>query len=52
MQKGNIPTDIAPGVDEKTGVICLVIKFTPRLTVIKMSQMAHFLHFLLMTAKK
>ena len=35
MQKWNIATDRAQRVDEKNGVICLVM-FTPRLTVIKM----------------
>ena len=29
-------------VEQKSGVICLVIMFTPRATNIKMSQMAHF----------
>ena len=32
-------------IDEKNGVICLVIMFTPWFMVIKMSQMARFLHF-------
>ena len=39
-------------VDDKNGVICLVIMFIPRIMDIKMSRMAHFLHFLLMTPKK
>ena len=55
MQKFNIPTDKAQRVDEKNGVICLVclvMMFTPRVIVIKMSQMAQFLYFLLMTAKR
>ena len=52
MQKWNTLTDRAQRVDEKNGAICLVIMFTLRVTVIKMSQMAHFLHSLLMTAKK
>ena len=43
--------DRAQREDEKNGVICLVIMFTPRVMVIKMSKMAHFLNFLLMTAK-
>ena len=34
MQKWNIPTDIIQRVDEKDGVICLVITFTPRVIVI------------------
>ena len=51
MQKWNIPTDRAQGVDEKNGVVSLVVIFTPRVMVIEMSKMAHFLHFLLMPAK-
>ena len=43
--------DRAQREDEKNGVICLVIMFTPRVMVIKMSKMANFLYFLLMTAK-
>ena len=43
--------DRAQSVDEKIRVICLVIMFTPRVEVIKTSQAAHFLYFLLMTAK-
>ena len=31
-------------------VICLVVMFTPRVRVIKMSQIAHFVYFLLITA--
>ena len=50
MQKWNIATDRAQRVDEKNGVIRLVM-FTPRLTVIKMSKMACFMYFLLDTAK-
>ena len=38
-------------VDEENQVICLIIMFTPRVTVINMSQMAHVLYFLLMAAK-
>ena len=34
----NIPTDRTQKVDEKNGVICLVIMFTPRVMVIKMSR--------------
>ena len=37
-------------VDEKNGVIRLD-NFTPRVMVIKMSKMAHFMYFLLNTAK-
>ena len=51
IEKSNIPTDRAQRVDEKNGVICLFIMFTPRVIVIKMSKMAHFLYFLLMAAK-
>ena len=37
MQRINLPTDRAQGVDEKNGAICLVIiMFTSRVTVIKM----------------
>ena len=50
MQK-SILTDRAQTVDEKNEFICLVIVFTPKVTVIKMSEMVHFLYFLLMTAK-
>ena len=42
----------AQRVDEKNGVICPVIMFTPNVIIIKMSKMALFLHFLLMAAKK
>ena len=42
--------DRAQRVDEKNGIIYLVM-FTPRVMVIKMSKMAHFLYFLLDTAK-
>ena len=51
MQKRNIPTVRAKREDEKNGVICQVIKFTLRVTIIKMSQLPIFLYFLLMTAK-
>ena len=50
MQKWNISTNRAVSVDEKNGVICLVM-VTPRVMVIKMSKMAHFMYFLLNTAK-
>ena len=39
-------------VDDKNGVICLVIVFTSAVMVIKMSKTAHFLFLLLMAAKK
>ena len=38
----------AQRVDEKNGVICLVM-LTPGVIVIKMSKMAHFLYFKLIT---
>ena len=44
--------DSAQRVHKKNGVICLVVMFTPRIRVIRMSQIAHFLNFLLITAKK
>ena len=37
MQKSNIPTNTAQRVDRKNGVICVVIMFTTRVMVIKMS---------------
>ena len=51
MQKGNMPTDKAQRENEKIGIIYLGIIFTPELTVIKMSKMAHILYLLLITAK-
>ena len=45
MQKLNIPIDRVQKVRKENGFICLVIMFTPAVTVIKMSKMAHFLHF-------
>ena len=51
MQNQNIPTDRAQKLDGKNGTICLVIMFTPRDMGIKMSKMANFLCFLLMTGK-
>ena len=50
-QKQNIPAERTQRADEKNRIICLFIMFTPRVTVIKMSKMAHFLYFLLMAAK-
>ena len=47
----NTQTDRAQRVDGKNGVICLVIMFTSRVMVIKMSKMTHSLYFLLMPAK-
>ena len=46
MQKWNIPTDGAQRVDEKNGVLCLDVMFTPRVMVVKMSKLAYFLYFL------
>ena len=42
----SLETDSAERVDEKNGVICLVIMFIPRVMVFKMSKMADFLFFL------
>ena len=52
MQKWNMRTDRAQRVDEKNGVIYLVAMFAPRVKVIKISHIAHFLYFLVMTGKK
>ena len=41
--------DRAQRVDKKNGIICVVIMLSPRVMVIKMLKMAHFLDFLLMT---
>ena len=46
-----MPGNTAQKVDEKNGIICLVVIFTPSIMVIKMSKISHFLHFLLITAK-
>ena len=46
-----MPTDSALRVNERNGVIFLVITFGPRVLVIKMSKMADFLYILLMKAK-
>ena len=43
MQKWNIPTARAERVDERDWFIFLFILFTPKVTVIKMSKMAHFI---------
>ena len=50
MQKSNISTYRAQRVDEKNDVIHLVM-FTPKVVVIRMSKMAHFIYFLLNTEK-
>ena len=52
MQKWKIPTGRPQRADEKIEAICLIIMFTPRIMVIKMSKMAHIMYFLLMTAEK
>ena len=44
-------TNKAQRADEKDGVICLVIIFTPRVMASKMPKMDHFLYFLLLKAK-
>ena len=49
-QQWNIPTDRSQDVDQKTEVICLLIKFAPAI-IVKMSKMAHSFYFLLMAAK-
>ena len=51
MQKWNISTDRNKKANAKNEVICLVFMVTPRVIVIKMWKIAHFLYFLLMTAK-
>ena len=51
IQRWNKPTDRDQKVDEKNVFICLVIMFTSRVIVIKMSNNGSFLYFLLMTAK-
>ena len=44
--------DTVWSLDEKNGVICLVVKFTPRVMVIKIKKMAHFLYFSADDSKK
>ena len=51
MQKWSIPTDRAQRVNEISGVIYLVIMFTCSIVVITMPKKAHFLYYLLITAK-
>ena len=51
MEKLNIPTDRAQRADEKNGIIGLVIRFFPRVTVINISKGANYLQFLVMSAK-
>ena len=45
MQKWTIPTDRAWRVDQKNGVIYLIIMFASGVTVIKVSKIAQFLYF-------
>ena len=42
--------DRAQRVDEKNGLLCKFIMFAPEVMVVKISNMAHLLYFLLMTA--
>ena len=48
MQKLNVTTGRGQLVVEKNGVICLVVMFTLRVMVMKMSKMFKLLYFLLM----
>ena len=53
MRKRNMPTDRTQRVDKKWGHLSIyrvIYHYTPRVMVIKMSKMAHFMYFLLMTA--
>ena len=45
MLKWNIPTNKAQRIHEKNGILCLIIIFSPRVTVIKMLQIAPFFVF-------
>ena len=47
----NIPTEIVQRIYDKNGVICQSIMFTPRVMVVKIAKMAHFLYFLLTPRK-
>ena len=51
LQKGNISVYRTQRAVEKNYVIRLVL-FTPKVMVIRMSKMAHFMYFLLNTEKK
>ena len=52
MLKWNIPMGRAQRADEKMRMRpCLVIIFTPRIMIIKMSKIAPFFYFLLITGK-
>ena len=48
-QRGD-PWNRAQRFYKKNGIICLVVMFAPRVSVTKMSQLAHFLYFLLIPA--
>ena len=48
MQRWNKPMDRAQKVGEKNVFICLIIMFTSRVMVIKMSNHGSFLYFLLL----
>ena len=50
-QRWNKPTDGAQRVDKKNVFICLVIMFTSRVMVIKISNNGSFWYFLLAIAK-
>ena len=52
MQKWNIAMNRTQKADENNGVVSLAIMFASRVTVIKVSKIAHFLYFLLMAAKR
>ena len=52
MQDWNIPTDRAQRLDEKNGVICLVIMFTYRVLVIKNVKNGPFFMFSADDSKK
>ena len=52
MQKLNIPTDRTQRLDEKDGVICLVIMFTPKVIAIRISKMARFFVYSAYDSKK
>ena len=49
--KSNRPTDRAERINEKNRVICPVLMFATGVMTIKMSKVAPFFYFLLMTAK-
>ena len=51
MQKLNMEMDAAQ-IDGKNRVICLFILFHSRVMVIKISKIAHFMYFFLITSSK